>query len=138
MKNDSGRIPLSWAAQSGDEGIVKLLLYTGVVRADMTDDYCLRLLCWAAESWYGKIVQLLLKTDRIDPNAKDKDERTPLLLVLQAAHNPPPEAVVFTLKRIRESFDTCADYWMRYLLRQEQGPGLVRIAREEMCQAETV
>jgi len=59
-KSNDGRIPLSYAAWSGNEAVVKLLLGTGKVGVDSKDpEYGRRPLSWAAESGHEAVVKLL-------------------------------------------------------------------------------
>lgn len=113
MRNVSGATALSCAARNGHEGIVRLLLNTGKAHIDMKDQRGMILLLQAVQrgdeggmnvnmkdgdrqkllhgavaSGYKKIVQLLLDTNGVDPNAKDKIGRTPLLQAVQTAQTP--------------------------------------------------
>ena len=85
-----GRTPLSYAASSGHEAVVKLLLATDGVEADAKDKDDQTPLSLAAFSGHEAVVKLLLATDGVEADAKDKDGRTPLSLAASSGH----EAVV--------------------------------------------
>jgi ankyrin repeat protein len=77
-KDGYGQTPLSYAAENGHEGIVKLLLDTGKVDADWKDGDGRTPLWWAAGNGHEAIVKLLLDTGKVDADWKDGDGRTPL------------------------------------------------------------
>ena len=86
-----GRTPLSWAAESGQCEVVKMLLANSRVDPDSKDsDYRQTALSWAAASGHEAIVKLLLANGRVDSNSRDYFHQTPLLLAAQRGH----EAVV--------------------------------------------
>jgi ankyrin repeat protein len=74
----SSLTPLSWAAQNGHEGIMRLLLETGEVDADSKDKYSWTRLSHATQNGHESIVKLLLDTGKIDADSKDVSSRTPL------------------------------------------------------------
>ncbi|KAI7784791.1 hypothetical protein LA080_009110 [Diaporthe eres] len=113
MRDQFEDTALSCAARNGHEGIVRLLFNTGKAHIDMEDQRGMILLLQAVQrgdeggmtvnmkdgdrqkllhkavaSGYKKIVQLLLDTNGVDPNAKDKIGRTPLLQAVQTAQTP--------------------------------------------------
>ena len=90
LKDSYGRTPLSWAAASGHEAVVKLLLETGKVDADSKDIYGRTPLSWAAANGHEAVVKLLLETGKVDADSKDRDGRTPLWWAAARGH----EAVV--------------------------------------------
>lgn len=57
--DDDGRTPLSWAAQSGHDAVVKLLLDKGT-ELETKDSYDQTPLSWAAQSGHDAVVKLLL------------------------------------------------------------------------------
>jgi ankyrin repeat protein len=59
-------LPLSWAAQYGQERIFELLLETGKVNADSKDQNGRTPLWWAVHNKYERIVKLLLETGNAD------------------------------------------------------------------------
>jgi ankyrin repeat protein len=75
-KNNNGRTPLLYAAWSGHEAVVKLLL-EHEVKPDSRDDRGRTPLLWAAARGYVPLVTLL-GSRTSDPNVKDVFSRTPL------------------------------------------------------------
>jgi hypothetical protein len=59
-KSEDGRTPLSWAAENGHEGVVKLLVEKVVV-VDSKDESGQTPLSWAAENGHEGVVKLLLE-----------------------------------------------------------------------------
>ncbi|RYP20837.1 hypothetical protein DL765_002571 [Monosporascus sp. GIB2] len=78
FKPQRSQSPLLYAAENGFEGVVKLLLETGKVDANLKDKVGRTPLSYAAEKGHGSIVKLLLETRKVDVNLEDKDGRTPL------------------------------------------------------------
>jgi ankyrin repeat protein len=72
-----GRMPLSWAAESGHEAAVKLLLEKGADVEFKDRRYGRTLLLWAAEKEHEAIVKLLLEKET-DVESKDGVGQTPL------------------------------------------------------------
>jgi ankyrin repeat protein len=70
---------IQWAAENGNEKILKLLLQIGKIDTNARDDDGDTLLMRAA--WYGHkdIVKLLLSTGKVDPDAKNIKGQTPLI-----------------------------------------------------------
>jgi len=89
-KNAYGQTPLSLAAESGHEAVVKLLLDTGKVDVNSKDTDGRTPLSLAAESGHEAVVKLLLDTSKVDVNSKDAYGQTPLSLAASRGH----EAVV--------------------------------------------
>jgi ankyrin repeat protein len=77
-KDESGRTPLSWAAEKGRGPIVKMLLDIGKVDVDSKDNDGRTPLSWAAEKGCGAVVKMLLDIDTVDVDSKDEGGRTPL------------------------------------------------------------
>jgi ankyrin repeat protein len=77
-----------WAAGSGNEAIVTLLLNTGTAHVDFKNKNGQTPLLMAAENGHEAIVRLLLDTGMAEINIKSKDGRTPLLLAAENGHNP--------------------------------------------------
>ena len=74
-----GRTPLSWAAQRGSEGVVKVLLERDGVNPDQPDtDYGRTPLSWAAVYGREGVVKMLLKRDDVNPDQPDTYGKTPL------------------------------------------------------------
>jgi hypothetical protein len=75
-----GRTPLSWAAESGHEEVVKLLIQTGKVDANSEDsEYGQTPLLWAVQNGHKEVVKLLNQTGKVDVDSEDsKYSQTPL------------------------------------------------------------
>jgi len=86
--SSSGRTPLSWAAWSGHEGIVKLLLGREDVNPNTPDTkYGQTPLLSAAGKGYEGIVKLLLGREDVNPNTPDtKHGQTPLVWTAGNGH----------------------------------------------------
>ncbi|KAH7008773.1 Pfs, NACHT and ankyrin domain protein [Ilyonectria destructans] len=78
------RTPLSWTAQDGRTGIVRLLLQKGTT-VDETDGECRTPLSRASEKGHEAVVGLLIEKGA-DVNANDKVGWTPLLRALEKGH----------------------------------------------------
>jgi ankyrin repeat protein len=74
----SGRTSLSWAAESGQEAVVRQLLDTGKVDVDSKDTSGRTPLSRAAENGHEATVKRLIDTNKVDVDSKDKYGRTPL------------------------------------------------------------
>ena len=85
-KDHDGRTPLSWAAESGHEAIVKLLLAREGVDADSKDRYSRTPLSCAARNGHEGIVKLLLAREGVDADLKDRYGRTPLSWAAESGH----------------------------------------------------
>jgi Ankyrin repeats (3 copies) len=90
VKDTHQQTPLWWAAESGHEAVVKLLLAQDGVDPDSKDNYGQTPLSSAAENGHEAVVKLLLSKDSVDPDTKDKHGWTPLLWAAVDGH----EAVV--------------------------------------------
>jgi ankyrin repeat protein len=76
--DSSGRTPLSWAAENGQEATAKQLLDTKQVDVDSKDKYGWTPLSRAAANGQEATAKQLLDTKQVDVNSKDKYGRTPL------------------------------------------------------------
>jgi ankyrin repeat protein len=86
-KDTNDQTPLSWAAQRGHEGVVKLLLDTGKVDVNSKDTNNWTPLSWAAEKGHEGVVKLLLNTGKVDGDLKDtKYGQTPLSWAAENGH----------------------------------------------------
>jgi len=70
-KDDWGRTPLSWAAGTGEEAVIKLLLAKEGVDPDSKDSSGWTPLSWAAWNGEEAVVKLLLAKESVDPDSKD-------------------------------------------------------------------
>ena len=67
-----GSTALTWAAERGHEGVVKILLGRGDINPDQADtDWGKSPLIWAADSGHEGIVKMLLERDGVNPNATE-------------------------------------------------------------------
>ncbi|RYP55838.1 hypothetical protein DL771_012305 [Monosporascus sp. 5C6A] len=89
-KDESGRTPLSYAAEMGHEAIVKLLLATGKVDINTKDNNGWTPLFYAAKEGYEAVIKLLLATGKVDIDTKGINGQTPLSYAAGTRH----EAVV--------------------------------------------
>ena len=83
-KDRRGRTPLSWAAQSGKEVIVQLLIKQGA-EVDSKDILGRTPLFWAAERGHEAEVQLLIEQGA-EVDSKDNEGRTPLSWAAEGGH----------------------------------------------------
>lgn len=87
--NDEGVLQMmfrAWAAQGGDERIVREFVGHGKTQVDTKDDGERTLLSYASEKGYGDSVKLLIENGA-DIEAKDKSYgRTPLLWAAEGGH----------------------------------------------------
>ncbi|CAI6095091.1 unnamed protein product [Clonostachys chloroleuca] len=70
--------PLTWAAQAGQEEIVKILLSQPIVDPNSKDRINQTPLLVAAKGGFLGVVKILLSTKGIEPDVKDVDDQTPL------------------------------------------------------------
>ncbi|KAJ5194498.1 Pfs NACHT and ankyrin domain protein [Penicillium cinerascens] len=84
LKDYKDRTPLSWAAQVGRVGIVKLLLQTRTT-VDEVDSGGRTPVSRASENGHEEVVKLLIDMGA-NVNVSDKDELTPLLYSLRSGH----------------------------------------------------
>ena len=82
-KNSDGQMPLSYAAGSGHEALVKLMLDTGKVEADSKNGYGRTPLWYAAGSGHEATVKLLLDTGKVEADSKGSGGWTPLSYAAQ-------------------------------------------------------
>ena len=89
--NDSyNRTPLSYAAMTGHEAVVKLLLDVGEVNVNAKDINGYTPLSYASNNGHEAVVKLLLDVGEVNVNAKDINGYTPLSYAANNGH----EAVV--------------------------------------------
>ena len=90
LKDERKRTPLSWAAESGHEAVVRLLIARDDIDVNAKDKYGWTSLSRAAENGHEAVVRLLIARDDIDVNAKDNYGWTSLSWAAENGH----EAVV--------------------------------------------
>ena len=73
-----GRTPLMWAAQRGNEAIVRLLLTQYDVNPDKPNNSGRTPLWCASDQGHGGVVKLLLARNDVNPSESDKCGETPL------------------------------------------------------------
>ncbi|KAF2675922.1 hypothetical protein K458DRAFT_447792 [Lentithecium fluviatile CBS 122367] len=81
---------LAWAAENGNEAIVKLVVDSVKVNTNSTDQSGSTPLWWAFQNRHEAVVKLLLDTGKVDVNLKDQNGQTPLFWAAKNRH----EAVV--------------------------------------------
>ena len=87
MADGGGRTPLAWAAESGHEGMVKLLLNRKEVNPQSRDNYGQTPLWYAAKGGHEGIVKLLLDRKEVHPDLRDNIGQTPLLCAAEGGHD---------------------------------------------------
>ena len=101
-----GRTPLAWAAESGYEGMVRLLLDRKEVKSNSRDiDGETPLLC-AANGGHEGTVKLLLDRKEVNPDSRDNHGKTPLLWAANSGY----EGVVKLLLDRKEVNPDLRDY----------------------------
>ena len=80
QRDDSWRTPLSWAAGTGHDAVVRLLVERDGVDINSRDNMTMTPLIWAARNGHEAVVRLLIERDDVEINAKDKWENTALIL----------------------------------------------------------
>jgi hypothetical protein len=78
--------PLTWAAGSGHETVVKLLLAKDGVGFNSKDIYGRTPLWWAAKFGREGVAKLLLAVDGVDADCKDNNGQTPLWCAAENGH----------------------------------------------------
>ena len=86
MVDGGDRTPLMWPAESGHEGMVKLLLDRKEVNPDSKENYSTTPLLRAAEGGHEGIVKLLLDREEVNPDSEDHYCKTPLLFAVMGGH----------------------------------------------------
>ncbi|KAL2137707.1 hypothetical protein VTI28DRAFT_8511 [Corynascus sepedonium] len=103
-KDNDGWTSLFYASWNGHEGVVKMLLDTGMVDADSKDNGGQTPLFCAAENGHEAVVKMLLDTGKVDVDSKDRDGQTPLL---RAAENGHEEVVkMLPQQQVARSYDS--------------------------------
>ncbi|KAK7421105.1 hypothetical protein QQZ08_010109 [Neonectria magnoliae] len=81
-RDDSGRTPLSYAAEQGHEGVVEQMIATGEADVNSRDDSGRMPLSYAVERGWEGAVRQLLKTTNVDINTPDIYGATPFLMAV--------------------------------------------------------
>ena len=89
LKDDTGRTPLSWAAGSGQEAVMQLLIKRGDIGVHTKDKSGKTPFIWAAENGHEAVVQPLIERGNIEINAKDYEGNTALIMAAYNGHKPP-------------------------------------------------
>ena len=84
--DETGATPLLWAAKSGHEAAVRLLLGQKGVDPDRPDFNGQAPVACAAENGYEAVVKLLLGHEDVNPNKLDRWERTPISWAAENGH----------------------------------------------------
>ena len=85
-RDSNGRSPLSYAAESGQEAVVKLLAERDDVEMNSRDKYGRSPLSWAAREGREVTVELLLGNSCVDNDSRDRYGQTPLLMAASNGH----------------------------------------------------
>lgn len=100
-KEEIGRTPLSWAAEEGHEGVVRVLLERDDIDINSKKDiYGQTLIWWVAYKGHVEVVRVLLAQNGIDVNSRDFLDRTPLSVAAAEGH-----ATVVKLLLTRDDVD---------------------------------
>ncbi|KFZ12211.1 hypothetical protein V502_07220 [Pseudogymnoascus sp. VKM F-4520 (FW-2644)] len=83
-KDEYSQTPLQYAAEAGQEAVVKLLL-DHKAEVDSKDGYDQTPLSWAAQNGHEAVVKLLLE-QMAEVDSKDEDSRTPLSWAAKNGH----------------------------------------------------
>ncbi|EFQ30905.1 uncharacterized protein GLRG_06049 [Colletotrichum graminicola M1.001] len=86
-KSDGGGTPLSFAAEKGNDAIVKMLLDTGKVDVNSKDNNGWTPLSFAAEKGSEVIVKMLLDTGKVNTSSEDNYGWTPLSWAAMNGHD---------------------------------------------------
>jgi hypothetical protein len=105
--DESGRTPLSWAAENGQEAVVRLLLEMGKVDVDSKDNNGWTPLSLATGNGQNAIVKLLLDTGKVDVESKDKYGLAPLSFAAWGGHIAMVKLLLDTGKVTFDCKDNC-------------------------------
>ena len=90
LVDESGRTPLSWAAEGGQKAFVQLLIERYGVDINAKDNEGETPLMWAAKEGHVAVVRLLIERGGVNIDGKDNMGKTPLMWAAEKGH----EAVV--------------------------------------------
>ena len=85
-KDTNGPTPLFYAANDGHDAVVKLLLGTASVGANLRDLWGQASLLYAAKNGHEAVVKLLLRIGNAEVDAKDERGRTSLFYAVENRH----------------------------------------------------
>lgn len=86
VKDTWGRTPLSYAAMTGNEATVRLLLKKDNVDPNPTDRYDMTPLCFASENGHESVVKLLLSSGRVDVESRTIFGQTSMSIAEENEH----------------------------------------------------
>ena len=82
-----GFTALMWAAQQGNEGVVRLLLARDDINPDQPNDKYQTPLWGASDNGHEAVVKLLLSRNNVNPDKQDTDGKTPLWCASYYGHD---------------------------------------------------
>ncbi|KAM0425053.1 hypothetical protein ACHAPT_009612 [Fusarium lateritium] len=109
VKDSDGRTPLSYAAQTGNEAVVEMLLAANGVYPDSSDSMGQTPLSYAAKKGHEAVVKLLLAANGICPDSKNFWGQTPLSFAAEGGYETIVQLLLQTGKVDPDSKATGSD-----------------------------